>query len=73
MNPGRVKSEGSFEYFGGSICVIIYNNLMFVICPNPKKEVAEEAERLYKLGQYVSRTRLYLTQKQFDDPTFWND
>lgn len=70
LNPIKIKEEAK----GGPIKVVIYNNLLYDVAPDPKdQERCDEAEKRYSMGYYVGRDTYFITELQYKDPTFWND
>lgn len=69
LNPLKIKEEAK----GGPIKVVVYNNLMFDVVPDPKnQEKCIDAERRYSMGYYVHRNTYFMTNEQYNDKSFWN-
>jgi hypothetical protein len=78
LNPQKVLAEGSERDLGGtSVKVIIYRISRYMperdVAPNPLNvDKSEGVERSYDMGYFCEKLYMWLTKKQFDDPTFWN-
>ncbi len=68
LNPGMVEKYGTAP--SPDKIVIVYDNSVYKICPNP--DDISRSESIKEQDAFDCCQRFCLTKEQFDNPDFWN-